>query len=93
MRHNLKIYPQYYCRVADGTKTFEVRANDRGFQPGDTVHLSEWDPSDKIVSEYEGSYLEHGRYTNSETLIFRIGYVLPIGKHKVVFSLLKLENK
>lgn len=45
MKHELKIWPQYFSRVIDGSKTFEVRKNDRGFQPGDEVVLREYDPT------------------------------------------------
>lgn len=40
MKHELKIWPKYYCRVRSGEKTFEVRDNDRDFQRGDIVVLS-----------------------------------------------------
>lgn len=43
MIHELKVWPEYYERLVDGSKTFEVR-NDRGFQTGDTLVLKEWDP-------------------------------------------------
>ena len=75
--HELKIWPKYYARVNAGTKTFEVRNNDRDFQAGDTVLLDEWNPESKC-------------YTDNETLEFKIGYVLPIEGEKVVFSLLSL---
>ena len=41
--HYLKIAPQYFKAVKDGTKTFEVRFNDRNFQVGDVLHLMEYD--------------------------------------------------
>ena len=82
MKHELKIWPQYFCRVEDGSKTFEVRNNDRGFQCGDTVVLKEWDPTHLIDSH---------KYTGN-LLTFRIGYVLPIGDDRVVFSLLPLKE-
>lgn len=99
--HELKIWPQYFCRVADGTKTFEVRKNDRGFQPGDAVWLREWDPKKSIdMDERHGvpgmtNYgYEYGDYTG-KSLSFVIGYVLPIDAERVVFSLLpaKPEEK
>lgn len=75
MEHELKILPQFFCRVKDGSKTFEVRKNDRGFQPGDTVFLNEWDQV----------------CFTGESLKFKIGYVLPIDAERVVFSLLPSE--
>jgi hypothetical protein len=75
MTHELKIWPQYYQRVADGSKTFEIRDNDRCFQCGDTVRLLHYDP--KILA-YD---------TNQPPLIFKIGFVLPVDEKRVVFSL------
>lgn len=95
MDHELKIWPQYYCRVADGTKTFEVRVNDRGFQPGDLVTLREWDPHGETSNHDEtpmsGPTYSQGAFTRSPHLKFKIGYVLPIDSERVVFSLLKLN--
>ena len=79
MTHELKIWPQYYCRVADGSKTFEVRNNDRGFQAGDKVALHEWCP-------------KKNAYQFTDPLVFKIGYVLAIDSERVVFSLLKIEE-
>lgn len=41
--HELKCHSVFYHRVADGSKTFEIRKNDRDFQTGDIVILREWD--------------------------------------------------
>ena len=91
MEHELKILPQYYCRVADGSKTFEVRKNDRGFQPGDIVTLREWDG--KLVSHpVHPMDSDHDGYTGKR-LKFKIGYVLPIDAERVVFSLLPLPKE
>lgn len=88
MRHELKIWPQFYCRVADGSKTFEVRENDRGFQPGDTVLLREWDPEPINTSDKTAPR----GYTDSKPLEFKIGYVLVLDSSRVVFSLLPLKK-
>lgn len=37
--HELKTLSNFWEAIADGTKTFEVRENDRGFQTGDKLHL------------------------------------------------------
>lgn len=89
MKHELKIWPQYYQAVADGSKTFEVRKNDRGFQKGDIVILNEFNPNESTRPSKLSKIVTLGKYTNSEPLVFEIGYVLPIDAERVVFSLLK----
>lgn len=42
-QHFLKILPEFFAAVVDGSKTFELRKNDRDFQVGDTVILQEFD--------------------------------------------------
>lgn len=42
--HALKTWPQYWRAVQDGSKTFELRRDDRSFQVGDVLLLQEWDP-------------------------------------------------
>ncbi len=42
MIHELKILPEYFEAVADGTKRFELRKDDRGFTVGDEIILKEW---------------------------------------------------
>lgn len=37
--HVLKCLPEYWDRLADGSKTFEVRYNDRGFRAGDVLEI------------------------------------------------------
>lgn len=103
MKHILKIWPQYYCRVADGSKTFEVRKNDRGFQPGDEVHLLEWDPDQievggsdpnafSLHSLSPRTHWKEKGYTNNSRLIFKIGYVYHLDAERVVFSLLPVDK-
>lgn len=43
--HELKIWPRDFVLMVDDTMTFELRRNDRDFQAGDCVVLSEWDPN------------------------------------------------
>jgi hypothetical protein len=37
--HVIKVQPPYMDSLRDGTKTFEVRRNDRAYQAGDTLLL------------------------------------------------------
>lgn len=88
MKHELKIWPQYYARVADGSKTFEIRENDRGFQPGDTVILKEFDPKPE-----NSSAVTPKGFTESKPLEFKIGYVFVLDSDRVVFSLLPIKKR
>lgn len=40
--HQLKTWPMHFDNVIDGTKTFELRKDDRGFNKGDILILREW---------------------------------------------------
>lgn len=42
MVHALKTLPQFFEASAEGIKSFEVRKNNRPYQPGDYVALNEW---------------------------------------------------
>jgi ASC-1-like (ASCH) protein len=76
--HLLKIWPEHYNNVLNGTKTFEIRVNDRAFQKGDKVILREVTREGIVV-------------ITSKDLKFDIGDVYPIDSEKVVFSLLNKE--
>lgn len=53
VEHKLKILPEYFEAVKSGSKTFEVRRDDRGFQAGDTLFLQEYENG-----EYTGAGLK-----------------------------------
>jgi len=53
--HELKTWPVFYKSIIDGTKTFEVRENDRNFQVDDTLLLREYDPD---AEQYTGAKTE-----------------------------------
>jgi hypothetical protein len=88
MIHELKTWPQYFQRVKDGSKTFEVRKNDRGFQLGDSVVLREWDPN----SENSTAITPKG-YTDEKPLEFKIGYIFVLDSDRVIFSLIPFKKR
>jgi hypothetical protein len=49
--HTLKTWPDQFTAVADGSKTFEIRRDDRGFAVGDLLRLAEWDPDTSRVTD------------------------------------------
>lgn len=51
MTHYLKIERPFFEAVVSGEKTFEIRKDDRGFQRGDIVVLSEVDEVTKKFTD------------------------------------------
>ena len=49
-RHVLKTWPEYFEKIADGTKTFELREDDRGFEVGDELMLVEYSPVADVLT-------------------------------------------
>ena len=37
--HELKIKTDYFLKILEGKKTFEIRKDDRGFMEGDIIHF------------------------------------------------------
>ena len=83
--HELKTEPAYFEQVWNGTKNFEVRKNDRGFQKGDIVILKEYDNGKHWHKDY--------KYTKRE-IRATIGFVLSEYQKEgyVTFSLLNIEK-
>ena len=55
MRIEKKIWPEFFQKIADGSKTFELRLADFECSQGDTLILREWNPETR---EYTGRALE-----------------------------------
>lgn len=72
--HVLKTWPTYFEAIANGSKNFEVRRDDRGFQKGDTLRLQCFDPK-------SGLWVLDGHSIGSKpkTIIKRISYILTGG--------------
>lgn len=83
MRHELKSWPEQFQAVVDGTKTFEVRVNDRGFTSADELLLREFVPGEFDMERFvappaEGENVldfRSGRYTGRSILV-RVGYLM-----------------
>lgn len=50
-----KVWPEYFQKILDGDKTFEVRLADFECKPEDILILREWDPETK---DYTGRKIE-----------------------------------
>jgi hypothetical protein len=48
--HELKCDPEYFVKVFNGTKLFELRKNDREYEVGDWLKLREYDRATKTYS-------------------------------------------
>jgi ribosomal protein S17 len=55
MKIEKKIWPEYFQRIIDGKKKYELRLGDWECNPGDILVLKEWDPETK---EYTGRIIE-----------------------------------
>ncbi len=55
MKHKKKIWPEYFEKIADGSKTFELRLADWKCKEGDILLLQEWDPK---TQKYSGREIE-----------------------------------
>jgi hypothetical protein len=97
MIHELKTHPQYFARLADGSKTFEIRKNDRGYQAGDVLVLREYNPAGDH-DECDNATCRTKRYSDAQ-IRRRVGFVasgvlfgLDLGEH-VVLSLLPCDEE
>lgn len=55
MKIEKKVWPEFFQKIIDGDKTFELRLADFKCSPGDVLILREWDPKTK---EYTGRAIE-----------------------------------
>lgn len=70
--HKLKSWPEQFHGVREGSKTHEVRVNDRGFEVGDLLILREWKPRPGFVNHALGDY------TGNEVLVRITAMTMPL---------------
>lgn len=63
MKHIKKVWPEYFQKIIDGKKNFELRLADWECNEGDILVLQEWDPQTK---NYTGREIE-----KEVTLVFK----------------------
>ena len=66
IKHELKLWPEFYEAVDRRDKTFELRRDDREFEEGDALWLRHWNPQ---TGKYNGrsmgatvTYIHRGRF-------------------------------
>ncbi len=71
--HALKTWPEYYKAIIDGSKTFEVRKNDRDYQVSDVLVLQEFDPKGGYTGEMVSKVIS---YILDNPQFIKEGYVV-----------------
>ncbi len=79
--HEIKCWPKYEKPLRGGTKTFEVRINDRNYREGDTFRMRFFDP-------YTEKYLDTAKHPPIDG---KIGFVFRIDQKRVVWSILPFD--
>jgi ASC-1-like (ASCH) protein len=89
-RHEVKCWVPMFERVKDGSKTFDVRNNDRDYQAGDIIVLKAFDPKKEVDTDKIDGYEQMSHYKREdakttlqytgEELKFLIGYVFPLSQ-------------
>jgi ASC-1-like (ASCH) protein len=80
MKHSLKIHQYYLIRLLAGTKTFEIRFNDRDFQSGDTIkflplktiHCDVYEHYESPFPDFKITYTHTGIGLNSGYMILGV---------------------
>ncbi|CAK1240828.1 DUF3850 domain-containing protein [Fructobacillus cardui] len=75
--HELKLDEKYFDLVRNGTKTFEIRKNDRDYRVGDLLALSRYDS--KLKSYRQNTFFLKPGVVDSvheaDTIFKRVSYV------------------
>lgn len=84
--HEVKSWPREFEAMIDGIKNFEVRRNDRDYQPGDVLVLREWVPTEGACG-VSGPYRER---TQCGPCNLRLGH---IGLHEAEYGYTGREER
>ncbi len=78
MIHSVKCKYKHFGSLKDGTKTFEVRKNDRRYEVGDFLAVNEFVPDESFDPYSSDAGLRHtdGGYYTGEGLLYKITYIL-----------------
>ena len=93
--HEMKCWPEPFAALRNGTKTFELRRDDRGFATGDALVIYEWVPGPEL---HRGDYRRKTPAgPRQDPLRLRVTYVLHGGRFGlpeglVVMSVVMVES-
>lgn len=95
--HKLKIQKQYWDKVRNGLKTFEIRKNDRNYQVGDLIHfIPISDNSNMIIPHNQNTYIityvfNGGEYgLSSDYCIFGIREIIQFNDDRPICTVREL---
>ena len=71
--HSLKIKSEHYINIINGTKTAEIRCNDRNYQVGDILILNEIDEHSNFTGNSCQVVVTH---ILDDSEYFKTGYVM-----------------
>lgn len=60
VRHSLKVHPKEFKAMKDCNENYDIRFDDRNYQPGDLLILCEYDPIEqRYTGRQERRYIKH----------------------------------
>lgn len=74
--HELKTWPEYFREVGLGRKRFELRRNDRGFEPGHYLLLREWSPCEGYSGAEQYACVKYVLDGGDGSLGLEVGFVI-----------------
>lgn len=78
MIHSVKCNYNHFETLKNGTKTFEVRKNDRLYEVGDFLAVNEFIPNENFDPYSSDTGLRHtdGGYYTGDCLLYKITYIM-----------------